>query len=170
LFLFFAASIYGDTADAWNIELIPSKVTKDEKIIDADFNDPYFFVVLTNKTNQSLKVWRQWCSWGYFTLSFTVKQEDGTSFTLERRNGAWTWNYPDETIVHPGKSFVMQVSIAKNSSGVFGGFPDKFRDGKVMLQAHFTIKEDDETKKHGVWTGSVSSTPENVVIRKSVYD
>ena len=170
LFFFLATSLYGDPADDWSVEIIPSGITKEAKIIVADFNDPYFFVILTNKTDHILKVWKQWCSWGFFTLSFTVKQEDGNSFTLKRLNGAWTWNYPDATIVYPGKCFVLQATIAKKGSGVFEGFPPKFRDGKTTIQAHFTIKEDAETKKHGVWTGSVSSVPESIDIKKSLYD
>lgn len=160
----------GKASDDWDIEIVPSKTTGAAKIIDADFHSPLFFVILRNKTDHDLKVWRQWCSWGYFALSFTVTQEDGESFTLERRDGAWSWNLPDSTIVRPGKSFVLEVSITKDSPGVLVGFPEKFRDGEVTIQAHYFVNDSDEAKKHGVWTGLVSSSPEKVAIAKAVYD
>jgi len=171
LSLLLIAGLTGASAeDDWSIEIVPSGVSEDVKIIDADSNDPYLFVILTNKTDRKLKVWREWNSWGSGNLTFTAKPEEGSAFTLRRTPVELSWNMSEATIVEPRMSFVCQASLCKKISGRFEGFPAKFEDGKATIQAHFSIKEDDYTRRYGVWTGSVSSAPMEVLIRKDVSE
>ena len=37
----------------------------------------HFHVVVTNVSDESVRLWREWCSWGYFNLSFRVTDEEG---------------------------------------------------------------------------------------------
>ncbi|MBN8709573.1 MAG: hypothetical protein BGO12_20675 [Verrucomicrobia bacterium 61-8] len=150
-------------AEDWSVEIVPTQVKADgTKHITGDF-----FVITTNRTNRNLRVWQQWNSWGTYTISFSVKPADGPSFNLEpSHTRLWTWNMPSFTIVEPGKSFVLTASISKDRNSRLEGFPEKFSEGPATVQAHFTIKEDEDTKRLGVWTGSASSAPETISIRK----
>lgn len=162
-FLLIAAITRASAAD-WSVEIVPSSITTEEKIIKADGNDPHFYVIITNQTDRPLKVWREWNSWGHDSLTFTVQPKEGATFTLAKPPAAWLWNGPDSTIVPAGKSFVLQATIEPSQSKHFEGFPEGYRGGRATIQAHFAIKEDEETKKRGVWTGRVSSEPMEVYI------
>jgi len=148
----------------WSVEIVPTVITAERNIIKADGNDPYFYVIITNRTDRDLKVWREWNSWGHDSLTFTVWPKEGPAFTLVKPPAAWLWNGPDSTIVPAGKSFVLQATIEQSETKHFEGFPEGYRGGGATIQAHFTIKEDEESKKRGVWTGRVSSAPMEVNI------
>lgn len=150
-------------AEDWSVEIVPTQVKADgSKHITGDF-----FVITTNKTNRNLRVWQQWNSWGTYTISLSVKPADGPSFNLEpSASRFWTWNQPTFTVIEPGKRFVLVASVTKDHKSRLEGFPEKFSDGPATVQAHFTIKEDEDTKRLGVWTGTVSSAPETISIRK----
>lgn len=151
------------TAEDWSVEIVPTQVKEDgSKHITGDF-----FVIAVNKTNHNLKVWQQWNSWGTYTISLSVKPADASSFNLEpSASRFWTWNMPTFTVIGPGKSFVLVASVSKDHKSRLEGFPEKFTDGPATVQAHFTIKEDEDAKRLGVWTGTVSSAPETISIRK----
>lgn len=150
-------------AEEWSVEIVPTQVKEDgSRHITGDF-----FVIVANKTSLNLKVWQQRNSWGAYTISLSVKPADGPSFNLEPSAPRfWTWNLPTFTVIEPGKSFVLVASVSKDHKSRLGGFPEKFTDGPATVQAHFTIKEDEDTKRLGVWTGSASSAPETIFIRK----
>jgi hypothetical protein len=165
--------IYGATASAsdWDIQIIPHKVTTNSKVITNNFRDPFFYVILTNKTKAPLKIWKEWCSWGFFSISFSVTPKVGQPFTLRRTGGGWTWNFADATLVDPGKSYVFRASIVGDGRGSrpYAGFPEQYKEGEVTIQAIFSIEETAETKKQGVWTGTNSSVPETVTLQNGEH-
>ena len=111
-------------------------------------------VVLTNRSDSEVKIYDQWNSWGYGTLSFTIEMENGEKKTLRRFNGiVWSGNGPDEVTLKPGDQYVFSVWLKHKEDRMYsnswgplrisnGDFPD------VKLQAHYASK-----------SGPISSKP-----------
>ena len=59
-------------AAEWDLQIVPTKVWQEKQDIDSQNKDSAWFVVLTNISKKDMSVWREWCSWGYFSLSFTI--------------------------------------------------------------------------------------------------
>jgi len=156
-------------SDDWSVEIVPSRVSEDAKIIDADPDAP-FHVILTNKTAEPLRVWNESNALGCYSLIFTVKPagEGVFPFTLQRPLQAWPAAVPEATVVEPGKSISLQVCIGKAESepGKFEGFPRGYRGGKATIQAQFSIRKDEFTKMKWVQPCRVSSAPMEVLIKK----
>ena len=112
----------------------------------------HFDVVITNVSDQPVRLWREWCSWGYFSLSFVATDEDGKSVAASKKLRGWDKNYPDATIVPPGDHMVFEVTfedaIWQNSP-----LPERGRSRTVKLRAEYEVKGDEKAEKLAVWTG-----------------
>jgi hypothetical protein len=100
-----ALSVHGDqatekpTAPRLAVRIVPS--TFREKIgrsIEL-YTSPNFYVVVTNTSESPVRLWREWCSWGYFNLSFVVTDERGKTTTVTKKPRGWDHNFPDGSIV-----------------------------------------------------------------------
>ena len=148
------------------VRIVPSR--HDEKLgraIELYRPSDHFHVVVTNVSDRRVKLWREWCGWGYANLSFIVIGDDGRSVTVSKKPKAWRKNYPDSIIVDPGEQMVFEVNfdelIWQNSP-----LPEHNRSRTVKIEAVYTIQADKETKELGVWTGQVSSTSEAYTIAR----
>lgn len=123
----------------------------------------HFDVVVTNVSDRPVRLWREWCSWGYFSLSFVVTGEDGKSVTVSKKPRGWDKNYPDATILPPGDHMVFEVTfddaIWQNSP-----LPERGRSRAVKLKAEYAVGGDKDAEKLGVWTGRQSSPEEPFTI------
>src|SRR5262245_12383625 len=50
-----------------------------------------FHVVITNVSEQPVRLWREWCSWGYFNLRFEA-EVGGRTLLLAKKPRGWTRN------------------------------------------------------------------------------
>jgi hypothetical protein len=119
-----------------------------------------FHVVVTNVSKQPARLWKEWCSWGYFNLSFIAAERDGKTVAVKKRERGWDKNWPDWMIVAPGDHLVFDVSF-RDPIWQDAPLPEAGRSRRVLLQAVYEVTEDEQSKKHGVWTGRVAS-PEAV--------
>lgn len=115
-----------------------------------------FSVVLRNESREPQRVWREWCSWGYFALSFIAVTEDGKRHAVNKAQRDWGKNFPDFEELGPGEPIVREVFYG---TAAWEGFP---RDVKpagrtIQLQAIYTIAPDEDSAKAKVWTGKVES-------------
>ena len=63
----------GAKQDPWKLRIVPTRSSaKDGTMIDCVRKDSCFYVVLSNTFQTDMSVWREWCSWGYFCLSFDI--------------------------------------------------------------------------------------------------
>jgi hypothetical protein len=110
-----------------------------------------FHVVLTNRSNSDLSVWREWCSWGHDSLSFVITEPDGRSFELKKVQG------PGVKIIqiHSLLRRMVTSSILFSLGRGWQGFPQNWKNQKIKMQAIFKINPDDESKRLLVWTGKV---------------
>lgn len=142
----------------WSVKIVPYTYY-DESGPLIDFRSP-FQVVVTNMSDTKQKLWKEWCSWGYFNISFEVVLKDGTKCRITKKMRAWTRNGPDYLIVEPQNHFVYNVRFADD---IWQGFPEQMSAQDVKINAIIEIEPDEKSQKLGVWTGRIES--ENVSMR-----
>ncbi|PHS10429.1 MAG: hypothetical protein COA78_11385 [Blastopirellula sp.] len=147
----FAAGADAKKAD-WGIQIVPPK---SESVYGSTIRlrEP-FHVVLTNTSGKKLNVWREWCSWGYYNLTFEIQLKDGKKYEITKRPATWTRNGPDAYFVKKGAHFVYTIRFADD---IWQGIPDNVQSHIVKIKALYKIEKDDETKEFNVWTGNVES-------------
>jgi len=121
----------------------------------------HFPVIVTNSSDKPQRIWREWCSWGYFGLTFEFTDESGKKWVAEKKGQIWTFNFPDWWTLEPHESLVIDVYFADTNTWV--GFPLPNNGSQtVTMQAVFEFKPDNEARQHGVWTGRVVSNAEKI--------
>lgn len=116
----------------------------------------HFHVVVTNVSKKPIRLWRDWCSWGYFNLSFEATDQNGTKTHITKNAREWNKNFPDWTIIAPSDHMVLDVTFDK-SIWHNPPVPEPGKNRSVSLKAVFEIAEDADSKSNKVWTGKESS-------------
>ena len=136
-----------------------------QRSIQSHGTDPHFHVVIRNVSAQPQRIWREWCSWGYFALSFQFTDQSGKEWVVKKKPRAWSKNYPDYVTLEPEESLVLDVYFT--NATIWDGFPHPA--GAVgepfTMSAVFEVKPDDSSRKYSVWTGRVASKPGKYVFR-----
>ena len=144
-------------ADALSVRIVPTNFQeKAGRSITLWQPTQHFHVIITNTSGKPLLLWKEWCSWGYYTLSFEVMDENGKKTHVKKMPRPWTKNFPDSITILPGDHMVFEVSFA-GATWQNAPLPPKGKSHKIKMKAVFEIVEDEQSKKHGVWTGKVSS-------------
>lgn len=125
--------------------------------------EQHFHVVISNASGGPIRLWREWCSWGYFNLAFVVTDEGGRAVTVKKANRSWRKNYPDAMIVPPGGHMVLEVTFDP-ATWPDAPLPERHRSKAVRMRAVYTSRPDKDATEHGVWTGEVSSGEESYTI------
>ena len=151
------SSAESDPTGNISVHIVPTRfgATGGRSIEVADPSQ-HFYVVLTNAGKAPVRLWREWCSWGYFNLSFVTKNQHGVIVKIVKHERAWDKNYPDWTIVSPGESMVVEVTFDK-SAWNDAPLPEAGTNRSMELTAVFEIPNSPEAKTNGVWTGRVTS-------------
>jgi hypothetical protein len=143
------------------VRIVPtSNREKGGRAIELYRSSQHFYVVVTNVSGESIRLWKEWCSWGYFNLSFQVTDEAGRSVEVRKQDRAWTKNFPDWEIIPPGGHHVREVTFDPT---IWEGspLPEANRHRAVRMRAIYEIRPEGATKEHRVWTGQVSSPEES---------
>jgi len=119
-------------------------------------NGGHFHVVVANLSSSPIRLWEEWCSWGYFNLSFEARESTGSSFVISKKNRGWDKNFPCPVVVDAGHSWVIDVNLEPS---IWENSPLASDTGKatLRLRAIFEIREGEQSKTEKVWTGKVSS-------------
>jgi hypothetical protein len=126
---------------------------------------PHFHVILANVSDQPQRIWREWCSWGYYALSFEAKSQSGKLWVAKKKPRAWSKNYPDYWTLAPHESLVIDVYFSDQAT--WDGFPQPQGESETFtISAVFEVKPDDASRKYGVWTGRAVSQPAKYAISK----
>jgi hypothetical protein len=139
------------------VRIVPDRLNeRDERTIWLLPPLQHFRVVLTNVTREPVRLWQEWCSWGYFTLSFEATDQSGKTVNVRKKPRGWDRNYPDWTIIPPGDHMVFDVTFDES---IWQNAPlPKVRESRVVkLKAIFEIPDDEDAKKAKVWTGRAVS-------------
>jgi len=149
-------------AEDWSLEIVPTDSREEGQTIDT--TSP-FYVVLTNTSKHDLIVWKEWCSWGYYCLSFTVTLPDGKEFQIKKYPREWSRNFPDTYIIHPNQHFLWKVNFSSKAKE-WDVPSEVLKQEKVTIQAQFEIPGDFYIKNSKAWVGKVSSPPIQVMLYK----
>lgn len=127
-----------------------------------------FHVLLTNNSEKPIRIWREWCSWGYFSLSFKIELADGKVLYPKKQRTAWDKNFPDSMEIPPHGHAVFEVNFTNDSSklGYWSDSPLNLTTTPITFKmtALFSIQESPHTKEHKVWTGSIQSKCEEFTL------
>ena len=149
-----------------SVRIVPDSTDdKGSRTINLSLPKQHFYVVITNISDKPVRLWREWSSWGYYTLSFVVTDDKGKMKVVKKGMMAWTKNYPDWTVLTSGDHMVFEVSFDLET-WPNAPIPEKDKSREVKMKAEFEIPEDKETKEYQVWTGKVSSPEDKYVIYK----
>lgn len=149
-----------DSAVALAVRIVPTSFNETGgRAITLFDPSQHFSVVLTNVGKNPVRLWREWCSWGYFNLSFEATDQDGARVTVTKNPREWNKNYPDWMIIPPGDHMVIDVTFDaitwRNAPT-----PEPGQQRTVSLRAVYESADGEDAKTNKVWTGKVSS-PEN---------
>ncbi len=149
--------------DPISVRIVPTSSRDGRRAIELIDAGDHFHVLVTNNTKQPIRLWREWCSWGYFNLSFEARTAGGKATQVSKRLRGWDKNFPDWTSIPAGESLVLDVTL---DPSIWESSPLADPSGKalVRLRATYQVREDKYATTEGVWTGKVSSPEEEYLI------
>jgi len=122
----------------------------------------HFSVILTNVGKSPVRLWKDWCSWGYFNLSFEMTDQNGRRVIVSRKMKVWEKNFPAWTTVAAGDQMVIDVTfdpaIWRNPPALEGA-----KERTISLRAIYESTAGKDANEHQIWTGKIAS-PENTYL------
>jgi len=133
-----------------------------ERVLEASGRNPHFHVIVSNVSDKPQRIWREWCSWGYYGLSFELTDSTGKTRIAKKKPRDWTKNYPDFWTIAAHESLVIDVNFADTDT--WEGFPRPQSVSQAyLMRAVLEFRADDESRQHFVWTGRVVSKADKYV-------
>ncbi len=134
-----------------------------QPIFRHNYRNGVHFLLFSLRDNT--KVFQEWCSWGYFTRTFTATMIGGpaTRYVLKRNpNKIWSKNYPAAHKLKKGEFLITYVDLCDGSWIAEPALPEK--DAELRLTGQFEIKPDDESRKQKVWAGKLKTKPIEIIL------
>jgi hypothetical protein len=145
-------------ADPVTVRIVPTSCGDDAR---RSLRTEHFFVVVSNTSEKPVRLWKEFCSWGYTTLSFQVEGQSGKrSVVVKTRRPVWRKNTPDWMTITPGDHMVFNVAFGSQS------WQTEPLTGEIKLKAVFEISKDKQTDEHKVWTGRIESPQHTYTIHR----
>ena len=120
---------------------------------------PRFHVQLVNISDKTIRLWKDWNSWGWFNLTLKLETRDGTSY-LRKKQIIWEGDFSDFWQIEPGESVILEVDM---TSGEWQGMPDLYGESlPAKITAIYENKADPLCEVFDIWTGKASSNTVNV--------
>ena len=93
--------------DRRNVAEAPERFLKEKVAEPVDF-----VVLIENTSSRDIGIYRQWNSWGYYSIHFVVEDADGKQTVIEKGMRSWTKNYPDCFQLSPGTTHAFPICFA----------------------------------------------------------
>lgn len=143
-----------------SVRIVPSAHSgKGGRAVELYKTSPHLYVVITNTSASTVRLWEEWCSWGYYNLSFVLTEQDGKAVEVRKKLRGFRGNFPSEFVIPPGDVMVIPVTF---DAKVWEGFPSP-EWGKprvVKMKAVYRSRSEKRVEEHGVWTGEATSPEE----------
>jgi hypothetical protein len=127
----------------------------------------HFYVLITNVSQNTRRIWQDWNSWGYYSLAFELTDEKGRKVTATRPPRAWTFNSPTWWELAPGETHVFEVYFADPEQWSNFPMPPAGEPQLYTVRAAYKVSESKESKHHGVWIGDIKSDPVRVLFHRT---
>jgi hypothetical protein len=112
-------------------------------------------VTITNSTAQEQRLWEWNNSWGWWSVSFQVRNEAGKIIEMVRKSRDWTKNGPVYFVLQPQEELKVSIDLHDGWWEVAGA--NARNDRPVELRARLRIAPTTESDQLGVFTGDVTS-------------
>jgi hypothetical protein len=123
----------------------------------------HYHVVISNRSDQTLRFWDDHCSEGEFNVSFEVYE--GSFLKVIRRSGlAWAKNFPITVALDPGNQYVTEFSFDPHK-WVLPWADLEIGTRRIRMRALYQIEPTEIAGKKGVWTGKIASRFGDYTIR-----
>ena len=116
-----------------------------------------FYVLLTNVSQRSQAVFKPSNSWGFYALSFELREDDGHIVAISRKQTGFTRNMPSTFVIPPGEQMVFPIRL--DDSWVAAAhlpIADE-KPADITLKAIYEIKPTPEATQQSVWIGRIRS-------------
>lgn len=170
LFLLATGESWAKDSDEISVHIVPTlRDEADSASIKIYSPQQHFHVVVTNTGKSTKKLWREWCSWGYFNLSFESKDENGVVTKITKKFPGWDKNFPDWTLLPPGDSIVYEVNFDPE---IWNNVPTHSAQGFTVVKLRAIFENDLEDtegleaffKLTDVWAGRAVSNEQTYKI------
>jgi hypothetical protein len=146
------------------VRIVPTSFSeKGGRALSLEDSSQHFYVVITNVSDRTVRLWRGSCSWGYSNLSFVVTGENGEHTTAAKKAKGWQKNYADWTLVPPGDHLISEVTLDEETWSNTP-IPPRGQHRTVSLRAIYKVPETKEASENDVWVGTESSPEESYTI------
>lgn len=149
------------SAQEWEMEIIvPISNPAGERVIALD-RYPRFHILMKNVSPETLKLWKDWNTWGFFNLQMSW-EAGGQMHSIQKKTpNAWNGDFPDFWVIPAGETLILEVDM---STGEWEGIPDLYGERiEATVSATYENKTDGLARKFGIWVGKVSSKEIEVV-------
>jgi hypothetical protein len=154
-----AAGQYGDLSGDKGLSIIYN---------DTSAKKVHFYVLITNVSEKTQRIWQDWNSWGYNTLTFELTDDKGQKVTATRPpTASWTMNSPTWWVLAPGETHVFEVYFADPEQWTNFPMPPAGEPQLYTVRAVYKTSESQESKQHAVWIGDIVSDPVRVLFHKT---
>ena len=163
LFLFFPSVAFAETSLSASIA-VPK--LNEERRIDLKDDKSSFPIVIRNTSSSSQKVWTEWYSWGYYSLSFEVTDADGKKWEVRKKPSEWDKNIPQYWTLEPNDELVIPVFINDaiwDGLGFLKECDEYVCKIHVRMKAIYEVNADQESNKQNVWAGKIISSENEYV-------
>lgn len=114
-------------------------------------------VVVANRSTKEVRVWREWCSWGWFQLSFEVRIDDDRVVLVRKKERGWDKNFPDFWTLAPGEPLVLTANLLDAEAWKWSSPAARLRGKTMEVRAVFMSADDDEAEEMGAFHGEILS-------------
>jgi hypothetical protein len=121
-------------------------------------------VVVSNLSDSPQRVYEDWNSWGYDSLSFEAITGEGKKVQLKKKPRDWTKNFASTYTIAARGHYVIPVQLSTNEweNAELISSPEV---QPIKLKAIFEIPKPD-TNTYQVWVGRVESVTRTVKVEK----
>lgn len=116
-------------------------------------------------SQDGVKVFQEWNSWGYFARSFWCTDVDNASksYTISRREHAWDKNAPSTQALKRGELLTTNVNFMDGTWAVSPRLPPRPQT-HLRLTPRYEILEDSSARETGAWVGKITGPPVDIYL------
>ena len=126
----------------------------------------YFHVVVQNTSNETIRLWEEWNSWGYYNLTFEVFDVNGKLLGVaQKKPQNWTVNFPSFLELKPKQVHVIDVYFHSfDWDAPIKPILANQAKSKYSLVANYSIAACSDSAEHGVWNGVSKARPIDITL------